>query len=103
MAIHTEYRGHKLIVKIKGRIDSTNAPQFAEALSVLDGIDELIMNFEETDYISSAGIRVILSAYKTMCGQGSMRLIHVNDTVYSALTITGLAEKLDIERSGEEK
>lgn len=103
MVIQMEHKEKKYIVKLEGRIDTTTAPQFAEALDTLDGIEELVLDFQGVEYISSAGIRVILSTYKTMCHQGSMKLIHVNDVVYEALLITGFTEKLAIERSREEK
>lgn len=103
MVIQKELVGEKFILKLKGRIDTTTAPQFAEAVSILDGVEELVLDFGGVEYISSAGIRVILSAYKSMCHQGTMKLIHVNNTVYSALQITGFTEKLTIERNPEEK
>lgn len=99
MEIYREYDREKLIVKIEGRIDTMTAPQFSEVLEDLDGIKELILDYEKVEFISSAGIRVILSAYKRMREQGTMKLIHVNETVYSALLITGFTEKLKIERS----
>lgn len=98
MIIQKESNEKKLIVKIEGSIDSNTAPQFSEALDSLEGVGELVIDLKGVDYASSAGIRVILNAYKRMLHCGSMKLINVNNTVYSALLITGIADKLTIER-----
>ena len=63
----------------------------------LDGVTELIMDFEKLEYISSAGLRVLLSAQKTMNNQGSMKVIHVNDTVMEIFEVTGFVDVLTIE------
>lgn len=98
MVIRKEENEKKLVVKLEGSIDSNTAPQFSEALGSLEGIEELVLDFKGVDYTASAGIRVILTAYKRLLHRGSMKLTNVNDTVYSALMITGIIDKLTIER-----
>lgn len=93
----------KLIVQIEGKIDSTTAPEFQEAITDLDNVEELLLDFEKVEYISSAGIGVILSAYKTMHRQGSIKIIQVNKSVYRVLFITGFTDKMPIERNPEEE
>lgn len=102
MEIQKKREEKKLIVQIEGKIDSTTAPEFQEAITDLSNVEELLLDFEKVEYISSAGIGVILSAYKTMHRQGSIRIIHVNKVVYSALFITGFTDKMPIERNPEE-
>ena len=63
----------------------------------MDGITELILDFEKLDYISSAGLRVLLSAQKVMNKQGEMRLIHVSDVVNEIFEVTGFCDILTIE------
>ena len=76
----------------------TTSPELeTELKSSLDGVTELIMDFEKLEYISSAGLRVLLSAQKTMNNQGSMKVIHVNDTVMEIFEVTGFVDVLTIE------
>lgn len=88
-----------VILKAEGRIDSNSAPKLEEELKFLEGNEHLVLDFSELEYTSSAGIRVLLSAYKTLREEGTMKLTGVNDEVYEVLRTTGIAEKLIIERS----
>lgn len=90
-----------VIVKVKGRIDSNSAPKFEEAMKFLKDNDNLILDFSELEYTSSAGIRVLLSTYKILRDDGTMKLTGVNDTVYEVLRTTGFSEKLTVERCME--
>lgn len=90
--------GEKLCVALEGRLDTTTAPQLeAELKSSLDGVKELVMDFEKLEYISSAGLRVLLSAQKIMQKQGSMKLIHVNETIMEIFEVTGFCDILTVE------
>jgi len=83
---------------LEGRLDTTTAPNLEKELkSSLDDVTELIMDFEKLEYISSAGLRVLLSAQKTMNKQGEMKLIHVNDTIMEIFKVTGFSDILTIE------
>ena len=88
-----------LTVFINGRIDTTTAPMLETELkySVTNEIDCLIFDFEKVEYMSSAGIRVIMAADKIMSRQGEMRLIHVNEEILEMLDMTGLTDLLTIE------
>lgn len=89
----------KLSLKVSGRLDTTTAPQLEEALnSSLAGVSHLIMDFSNLKYISSAGLRVLLSAHKTMKQQeGAMVVRGANEEVREVFTITGFAEILTVE------
>ena len=87
-----------LTLFLDGRVDTTTAPQLEQEIKgSLDGVAELILDFEKLDYISSAGLRVLLSAQKVMNKQGEMKLCHVNETVMEILDVTGFSDILTIE------
>jgi len=88
----------KLTVALEGRLDTTTAPQLeAELKSAIPGVTLLIMDFEKLEYISSAGLRVLLSAQKIMNKQGEMKLIHVSDVINEIFELTGFIDILNIE------
>ena len=88
----------KLTLVVEGRLDTTTAPQLeAELKDALDGITELVFDFEKLDYISSAGLRILLAQQKIMNRQGVMKVIHVNETIAEIFDITGFADILTIE------
>ena len=98
MEIKKTLEGGKLTVAISGRLDTTTAPELEEALKEsMDGISELVIDFTETEYISSAGLRVLLSAEKTMNKQGSMIVTGVNDVIMEIFEVTGFVDILDIQ------
>ena len=87
-----------LTLAIQGRIDTTTAPQLeAELRSDIDGVTELYLDFTCVEYISSAGLRVLLSAQKLMSRQGKMVLSHVNESVMEVFEVTGFSDILTIE------
>lgn len=63
----------------------------------MDGVSELVLDFEKPDYISSAGLRVLLSAQKVMVKKGRMKVIHVNESIMEIFEITGFSDILNIE------
>ena len=90
--------GNKLTVALEGRLDTTTAPQLETDLKAsLSGVKEVVMDFAKLEYISSAGLRVLLSAQKIMNKQGSMKLINVNDTIQEIFEVTGFSDILTIE------
>ena len=98
MTIDKKLEGTTLTLALEGRLDTTTSPDLEEALTAsLDGVTELVFDFSKLDYLSSAGLRVLLSAQKRMNKQGSMKLRHVNDTVKEVFDITGFADFLTIE------
>ena len=90
---------HKtLTIALEGRLDTTTAPQLeTELKSDIADVTLLIMDFEKLDYISSAGLRVLLSAQKIMNKQGAMKIIHVSDAINEIFEVTGFSDILNIE------
>lgn len=87
-----------LKLSLQGRLDTTTAPQLEETLQAsLDGITELILDFADLKYISSAGLRIILGAQKIMSKQGSMKICHVSPDIMEVFEITGFSDILTIE------
>ena len=98
MIINKKKDGTTLTLAVQGRLDTTTAPELEKEIKTgLDGVTELIMDFEDLDYISSAGLRVLLSAQKAMSKQGSMKVIHVKELVMEVFEVTGFADILTIE------
>ena len=85
--------GEKVTLTLEGRLDISATPQLeAELKRAMEHTTELIFDLEKLDYISSAGLRVLLLAQKQMNKQGRMRLIHVGETVMETLEITGFVD-----------
>lgn len=98
MTINKVPEGEKLTVSIVGRLDTTTAPNLeSEFKSSLDGVKELVIDMGGLEYISSAGLRVLLSAQKVMNKQGSMTLINVGDVVMEVFEVTGFSDILTIQ------
>ena len=88
----------KAVFTLKGRLDTVTAPELEQALKeTLDGVSQLTLDFGELEYISSAGLRVLLSAQKQMNRQGGMKLTRVVDTSMEIFEVTGFNEILTIE------
>lgn len=97
MKIDKKLESEKLTISISGRLDTTTAPELEEELKAsLDGVTELVIDFSETEYISSAGLRVLLSAQKTMNKQGSMTVTGVNAVIMEIFEVTGFTDILTI-------
>ncbi len=98
MNIVKEQNGNTLTIKLEGRLDTNTAPQLEEELKKsLDGVDELVLDFSKLDYISSAGLRVLLSAHKIMSARGGMKIRNVNEIVQEVFEVTGFTDILTIE------
>ena len=98
MNINTKQEVGKLTIALEGRLDTSSAPQLEGMLKeALRGVTDLEMDFADLAYISSAGLRVLLSAMKVMKKQGSMVVRNVNETVMEVFEITGFADMLTIE------
>ena len=88
----------RLEIILEGRLDTTTAPQLeAELKESVSGVKELILDFTDLAYISSAGLRVLLSAQKVMNRQGSMVICNVNEDVMEVFDVTGFVDILTIE------
>ena len=98
MTVNFEKKDSVLTVKITDRLDTTTAPELERAvLEQLNGVEELILDFSELVYISSAGLRVLLIFMKRMSAQGSMKVIGVNEEINQVFQITGFDSILTIE------
>lgn len=87
-----------LYYALEGRLDTITSPELEEELKAsLENAQALVLDFEKLEYISSAGLRVLLSAQKTMAKRGEMKLTHVNETVMEIFEVTGFADILTIE------
>lgn len=98
MTINKETNASTLKLTLIGRLDTTTAPMLeAELKQSVTGVTELIFDFSGVEYISSAGLRVLLQAQKVMNRQGSMKLLGVNPDVMEVFEITGFVDILTIE------
>ena len=98
MDIVKKQEGSSCIVALKGRLDTTTSPDLEKELkATMDGIESLELNLDKLEYISSAGLRVLLSAHKVMSKQGSMKVTHVNSTISEIFEVTGFSDILVIE------
>ena len=98
MNIKKTIEGAKLTLALEGRLDTTTAPQLeAEVKGALTGVTELALDFSRLEYLSYAGLRVILAAQKIMNKQGRMVIRHVNETILEVFEVTGFSDILTIE------
>ena len=99
MTINKKANGTALEIALEGRLDTMTAPELeAELNQFLTGAESLTLDFSKLDYISSAGLRVLLSAHKAMSAKGGMKVTNVNEIVQEVFEVTGFADILDIEK-----
>ena len=98
MDIIKNTNGSSLALSLVGRLDTTTAPQLeAELNASLGGVTDLVLDFAKLDYISSAGLRVLLAAQKRMNKQGEMVIRNTNDDIKEVFEITGFCDILTLE------
>ena len=98
MTIDKTQNGNELTIALGGRLDTTTSPDLEAALKEsLGGVTALTLDFSKLEYISSAGLRVLLSTQKTMNKQGSMKLTHVGEVIQEIFEVTGFTDILTIE------
>ena len=98
MTINIEKNKSSLVLAIEGRLDAGSAPLLEQKLEEnLSGVTELTFDMNKTEYISSAGLRVLLAAHKEMQNCGTMKLVGVCDEVMDVLDMTGFTDILTIE------
>ena len=99
MTINKKVNGNALEIALEGRLDTMTAPELeAELNQSLAGAYSLTLDFSKLDYISSAGLRVLLSAHKAMSAKGGMKVTNVNEIVQEVFEVTGFADILNIEK-----
>ena len=98
MTINKTQNDSARVIALEGRLDTTTAPQLEkELIASLDGVTSLTFDFAELEYISSAGLRVLLSAQKKMNAKGEMKIKNVNETIMEIFEVTGFSDILTIE------
>lgn len=98
MTISKQQNGKALTLALEGRLDTMTSPELEKELKAsLEGIDSLTLDFSKLEYISSAGLRVLLSAHKAMSGKGGMTVRNVNEIVREVFDVTGFSDILTIE------
>ena len=96
--IKKDAKSSNLAIALEGRLDTTTAPQFeSELKESLGGVEDLVIDMKDLAYISSAGLRVLLSAQKVMNKQGSMVVRNASEEVKEIFDVTGFADILTIE------
>ncbi|MGN1113335.1 MAG: STAS domain-containing protein [Acutalibacteraceae bacterium] len=102
MQIKTDFSNKKLTVALSGRLDTITSPQLEEEVNrfSLDEINEIVIDANELEYISSAGLRIVLMLHKKMAAQnGQLRLLNVNEMIKEIFDMTGMSDFLDIEKA----
>ena len=98
MTITKNLDGNSLTIALEGRLDTTTAPDLeTEVKNSVAGIAELVFDFAQLEYISSAGLRVLLSSQKIMNTQGNMIVKNANDNIKEIFEVTGFSDILTIE------
>ena len=99
MTITENRNGDSLTIALEGRLETSTAPELDAALQkVLPSLDELIFDFEKLDYVSSAGLRVLLSAHKALMGKKGMTIRNANELILEVFEVTGFDSLLTIEK-----
>jgi anti-sigma B factor antagonist len=98
MEVKVENKGNEVAMKVEGRLDTMSAPQLEEKITALgEEVADLVLDLAGLDYISSAGLRVLLGAQKKMNKQGAMKVTNVKSEVMEIFEMTGFSEILTIE------
>lgn len=98
MNINKELNGNEMVVMLEGKLDTTTAPQLEEEMKpAMEEAEKIVLDFEKLEYISSAGLRVLLSAQKVMVKKGGVTIKNVNETIMDIFEVTGFVDILTIE------
>ncbi len=98
MNINKIQNGSELTIELEGRLDTVSAPSLeAELKKDINGVQSLIFDFAKLEYLSSAGLRVLLASQKVMNRQGEMKIRNVNSTISDIFEVTGFSEILTVE------
>lgn len=98
MTIEKQMQDGVINIKVSGRLDTTTAPDLEKEIKdTVTGCEELVLDFSDLEYISSAGLRVLLATQKKMNEDGSLKVTGVNETVMEVFEVTGFSDILTIE------
>lgn len=96
--ITKEEDGKKLTLKLEGRLDTTTSPQLEAALEgAIDGMEQIVFDITDVEYLSSAGLRVLLSTQKTMKNPKAMLIRGANREIREVFEVTGFSDILNVE------
>ena len=99
MELITKKDGSNVTIEIIGWLDTQTAPRLGEELAKLDdSVTSLVFDFDKLEYISSAGLRQVISAYKKMSDKDGFKIINVSDEVFDVFSLTALDQKIQIEK-----
>ena len=99
MEIVSRTEGTKVTMEISGWLDTQTAPELEKVLSGLDAsVTSLVFDFAKLEYISSAGLRLVIAAYKKMAGKEGFKIVNVSDEVYDVFSLNGFDQKIQIEK-----
>lgn len=102
MEIIRNINGSELTLEVSGRLDTNTAPQMEEELGSLEDVNCLILDFQDLRYVSSAGLRILLTCQKKMnAKKGSFLVKNVCDDIYEVFDVTGFSEIINIQRKSE--
>ncbi|MGN0669601.1 MAG: STAS domain-containing protein [Oscillospiraceae bacterium] len=97
MTLNKNLDGTTLTIEIIGRLDTTTAPQLEEEIAAsIGGINKLVLDFGQLEYISSAGLRVLLKSQKSMMKQGKMIIVNASETIREVFELTGFMDILTL-------
>ncbi len=97
MTVEKKQNGEEVTLLVSGRVDTTNANEFESEVTVkMEGAKSLILDFAELEYISSAGLRVVLSIIKRMKNQGTLAINNANEMIKEIFEVTGFSDLVDI-------
>ena len=98
MQINVTRNNSTLTMALEGRLDNSSSPELKNTLeNSLEGVDSLVLDFSKVDYVSSAGLRMLLSVHKQMSVRGGMKVVNINEGVMEIFQLTGFANTLSIE------
>ncbi len=100
MNIEKKENGNEITLMLAGRLDTTTAPQLEEKINEnMEGAETMILDFKELEYLSSAGLRVLLGTHKTFMKRrkGGLVIRHVNETIHEVFEVTGFLDILNVE------
>jgi len=100
MKIKKTIDGKNMTLALEGYLDTSTAPELKQLLTeTMDGLDSLTLDFGDLEYVSSAGLRVLLTAHNAMAKKGGLKIIRVNEEIMDSLLVTGLADMLNVEKA----
>ncbi len=96
--INKKITGEKAVVELEGRLDTVTAPELEKEIKNPEPeVTELVLDFNKLEYISSAGLRVLLAAQKVMAKRGTMKIAGANEMIMEIFEVTGFADILTVE------